>query len=198
LEHPVCRCQPRSQAWSLLQCLYPCFLAFLCISLLYVFVPPWWHLKLWLPRELLQQRFVLEFSCLWIWLQRRSRIRCTHKKNERGVTHLGHWLGEQTGVWTSLNRPKEKGSLLHLLFAPWLRRDDRKSVRVAVCPTVVMNMGWPMEQGLGSTCRMALRRGKPWAELRECTMTWKDQGCCVKPIFCVLHIFVMIDNVLQV
>jgi hypothetical protein len=74
----------------------------------------------------------------------------TRKMKE--VAHLGHaWRAgfcESPGPSrTSLTRPQ--GGFLLYYICLQVERDDRMSVEVAVCSTVVMNMGLSMEQGLG-------------------------------------------------
>ena len=61
---------------------------------------------------------------------------------------------------TSLTRP-QGGFLLYLYIRLEVERDDRMSVEVAVCSTVVMNMGLSMEQGLGRHSELYHRGGKP-------------------------------------
>lgn len=81
------------------------------------------------------------------------------------VAHLGHaWRAgfckSPNPSRTSLTRP-QGGVLLYLYIRLEVERDDRMSVEVAICSTVVMNMGLSMEQGLGRHSKFYHGGGKP-------------------------------------
>lgn len=96
----------------------------------------------------------------------------THQKNERGHSFRSCLASRLLRESWNISNPVPRRIPLVSIFAWKVERDDRMSVEVAVCSTVVMNMGCPWSRGWVDI-RSCIMGGEAF-ELRECMIRFLE------------------------